>query len=125
MRLTLIVALLWCAPGAFAGFRTGSDVAHDCKVWARWQNSDTIPATDATEASRCIGYIQGAIDAYIFTAAKNWARPPESICVPQGFKDEQAILIVLKYLDNHPEILHLDAGGIVWTALHSAFPCPI
>ena len=61
----------------------------------------------------------------IFTAEKNWRRLPESICVPQGFKDEQAILIALKYLDNHPESLHLEQVGSFGQHYIRPSLCPI
>jgi hypothetical protein len=123
-RILLLAVIVWLAPtSAFAGFRTGSHLSHDCKTWVRWQDSHGLPPDDALDATQCIEYIQGAIDAYLYANTRNWVKPTDSICVPEGFRGEQAVLIVLKYLDNHPESLHLDAGGLVWIAIHSAFPC--
>lgn|SRR5271166_2390850 len=123
-RVVLLAGIVWLAPApVFAGFRTGSDLAHDCRTWVRWQNSHGLPSEDALDATRCIEYIKGAVDAFMYSTFRNWVKPSDSICVPQGFTGEQAVLIVLKYLDNHPENLHLEASGLVWTATHSAFPC--
>jgi hypothetical protein len=43
--------------------------------------------------------------------------------VPEGFTGKQAVLIVDKYMKEHPEMLHFNAGPIVFLALWGAFPC--
>ena len=123
-RVVLLAVIVSLTPTfLFAGFRTGSDLAHDCRTWVRWQDSHGLPADDALDATQCVEYIKGAIDAYIY-AGTYFMKPADSICMPQGFTGEQAVRIVLKYLDSHPETLHLDAGGLVWVAIHSDFACP-
>jgi hypothetical protein len=123
-RFALLAVIVWLAPTPlFAGFRTGGDLAHDCKIYVKWVDSRTLPPQDAVDGTQCLEYIKGATDAFIYANDRNWVTPPDSMCVPQGFQGTQAVLIVLKYLDNHPENLHFEASGLVWTALHSAFPC--
>jgi hypothetical protein len=124
IRGVLLAVIVWLVPTSlFAGFRTGSDLSHDCKTYVQWTSSRGLPAEEALDATQCLEYIKGAIDAYISAGARNLMKPADSICMPQGFTGEQAVLIVLKYLDNHPENLHLDAGGLVWVAIHSSFAC--
>ena len=124
-RVVLLAVIVSLAPTSlFAGFRTGSDLSHDCKTYVQWTSSRGLPAEEALDGTQCLEYIKGAIDAYGYATVRNLIKPPDSICMPHGFTGEQAVLIVLKYLDNHPENLHLDAGGLVWVAIHSAFPCP-
>ena len=45
-------------------------------------------------------------------------------CTPKGASLGQLARVVKKYLQDHPEFLHLDAGGLVYNALNEAFPCP-
>ncbi|MGB9202746.1 MAG: Rap1a/Tai family immunity protein [Terriglobales bacterium] len=45
-------------------------------------------------------------------------------CLPEGVGQEQFIRVILKYLDEHPEKLHLPAAQIVYDAANEAFPCP-
>ena len=45
-------------------------------------------------------------------------------CTPKGASLGQLARVVKKFLQDHPESLHLDAGGLVYNALNEAFPCP-
>ena len=44
-------------------------------------------------------------------------------CPPAGTTPTQARLIVEKYMQDHPENLHLPAQDIVFAAAEQAFPC--
>lgn len=44
-------------------------------------------------------------------------------CVPSRVTNQQVIDVVLKYLEAHPETRHFEAGSIVASAIHEAFPC--
>ncbi len=46
-----------------------------------------------------------------------------SICLPDGFSGQQAVLIVEKFMKDHPEMLHYDQTIVVSMALVQAFPC--
>lgn len=46
-------------------------------------------------------------------------------CPPKGGTDAiQARLVVEKFLKEHPEKLHMEAGILAGIALMGAFPCP-
>lgn len=68
------------------------------------------------------GYIIGISDTYEFI--QDWKGFDPTICTPGAVTVGQLKAIVRKYLDNNPELLHLDAAGLVLTALRKAFPCP-
>lgn len=105
--------------------RTGSDLAHDCRTYQRWVNSGALQAEEALDATQCLEYIKGATDGFTYSSLHGWIQPSDSICVPQGFEGKQAVLIVLKWLDNHPEKLHLKASGLVWEALIQPSRAPL
>ena len=63
----------------------------------------------------CIGYVVGVMSVVEYT---------NYFCRPMKSTHSQAILVVKKYLFEHPEKLHLDADGLVLEALIEAFPCP-
>ena len=63
----------------------------------------------------CIGYVVGVMSVVEYT---------NYFCRPMKSTHSQAILVVKKYLSEHPEKLHLDADGLVLEALIEAFPCP-
>ncbi len=47
----------------------------------------------------------------------------ENVCVPDEVTVGQITKVVVKYLKDHPEKLHLGAGLLTMTALKDAFPC--
>lgn len=67
---------------------------------------------------QCLGYIQGVADA---SRGENWKE--RSYCVPRGVLTGQMQKIVVKYLNEQPEILHYTAYILVQQALLEAFPC--
>jgi hypothetical protein len=46
-----------------------------------------------------------------------------SVCLPNEFTGEQAILIVKKFMNEHPQLLHAPASQVTFLALYSAFRC--
>jgi hypothetical protein len=73
--------------------------------------------------SICASYIHGVIDGMFIADIRSamghrWC-PPEAT-VP-GI--EQSVIIVRKYLNDHPEKLNDAAGMLAAVALYSAFPC--
>jgi hypothetical protein len=63
-------------------------------------------------AQICTGYIVGVMEA-----------TSDQICYPPGATYFQLIQVVGRFLDVHPEQLHLHALDLVLLALHEAFPC--
>ncbi|MGM4999241.1 Rap1a/Tai family immunity protein [Tardiphaga sp. 538_B7_N1_4] len=45
------------------------------------------------------------------------------VCFPKGSTLGQAMRIVIRYLETHPENLHLDLRNLAATALHEVWPC--
>jgi hypothetical protein len=71
----------------------------------------------------CLAYVRGFVDGMFMgtTVTKKFAG---QYCPPKEGTDAiQARLIVEKYLREHPESLHVEAGLLVGTALLGAFPC--
>jgi len=73
----------------------------------------TCDASDSTfQDGFCFGYVAG-----VFENVKS------KICFPIGVSHSQAVLVVKKYLQDHPERLHQDASGLIVAPLQMAFPC--
>ena len=76
-----------------------------------------------SKISTCIGYMQGIRDTTALYQGKNLS--PLLVCFPEaGISNGQATRIVVKYLKNHPEKLHLPAISLAFSAFIEAFPCP-
>ena len=46
-----------------------------------------------------------------------------SACLPEAVTNSQAVEVTIKFLNDHPELLHLEAESLVAMALSKAFPC--
>ena len=75
-----------------------------------------------TEYVACTSIIIGVYQAHA-TIFKNPSLSSYFFCTPRGVTWEQMRLVVLKWLQNHPESLHKPSGHLILTALASAFPC--
>jgi hypothetical protein len=94
----------------FGMYLSGSDLLQKCE-------SDSV-----AESNTCDGYILGILDFQ--EALVGWSRLDEPIfCTPDSALSGQPIKVVIKYLNEHPEKLHLAASGAVTNALGIAFPC--
>jgi hypothetical protein len=67
-----------------------------------------------TADGMCVGYVVGVMSMMEYINV---------LCLPLKSTHAQATLVVQKYLSDHPEKLHLDAGELVLDALQEAFPC--
>ena len=72
----------------------------------------------------CIAYVRGFVDGMTLGYLTG-KKSPLLYCPPRdGIAADQARLLVQKYLRDHPESLHLEAGNLAANALTEAFPCP-
>ena len=106
-KLVMITALamLLGSPTSYATIVSGNDLLKMC-------------ASDPTDAS-CIGYIYGVYDRNFWDSEQGYP-----ICFPKGSDAEQMAKVVVKKLNDSPEILHVNASVIVVGSLANAFPCP-
>jgi len=108
--ITLLAFSLLLDPSrasAVTGFYTGKKLLELCeRVWTE---------------QLCVVYIAGVSDAHAVDSARQTF--PEAACVPEHVMGSQLEGIVVKWLKEHPEMLHDDAAPLVLMALHDAFPC--
>lgn len=86
----------------------------------------------------CHGYVIGVISGLTtgtqlsfgyynyptdFDAAQIGAKEVMRSCAPENMTGEQAVLVVKKYLAEHPEKLHMPGTYIIFDALVESFPC--
>jgi hypothetical protein len=75
----------------------------------------------SSEEHACQWYLKGFVDGL---GAEPGSAKIITICFPEeGFSIGQVRRVVLTWLDDHPEKLHLYAAEAVRTALEKAFPC--
>ena len=72
----------------------------------------------------CIAYVRGFVDGMTLGHVMG-KTAPTLYCPPRdGIAADQGRIIVKKYLRDHPESLHLEAGNLAANALTEAFSCP-
>ena len=45
------------------------------------------------------------------------------LCIPEGVIHGQSLDVIKKYLNDHPEELHLPASALILKAIQAAWPC--
>jgi hypothetical protein len=81
-------------------------------------------AEELAHGSYCAGFINGMMD--MNSQYQGLVLPPNTgfFCVQkEGLETEQAVRVVVKYMEEHPEQLHLPKRLLVFLALSAAFPC--
>jgi hypothetical protein len=98
----------------------GNDLLKQCSL-VRIEIKD-LKVEDYSNIGKCLGLMQGVTNTnsyYQFIAKQNTL-----FCTPEyGLKNGQAARVVVKYLEEHPEKLHLDDVLLTMLALREAFPC--
>jgi hypothetical protein len=102
-------------------------VAAICVTWlatmparADFTGNDVKKFCASQPTGFCLGYIFGSIDTM---REYNENHVPVA-CLPGGATSEQLIAVARKYLDDHPERLHLRGAALIIGAMIQAFPCP-
>jgi len=114
MRAVLLVAalaLVLVSAGASAQTAPG------------WANGNDMKAYCHSNSR----YWQGACEGFAMAVATIVSRTPVSsyrACIPVGVTGRQLGDIMVKHLDDHPELLHYTATSIAAEAFAIAFPCP-
>lgn len=103
----------------------GNDLLRDCTFARAAQTEPLGTQSDALLAGRCFGMVRGIVSfrelIFPYMEGNGFTKP---VCFPeQGIAVEQAVRVVLKYLNDHPEKLHMDDAILVAVALADAFPC--
>ena len=94
-----------------AHLTNGNDLSDQCGA--------ALAGQFGARAGLCVGFINGYRQlATMLPEQKLLCLPSEN--VPNG----QLIKVVVKYLDQHPEKLHLPAAQLIYESTNEAFPCP-
>jgi hypothetical protein len=70
----------------------------------------------------CVTFLQGLV-AGIEAGDGSKQKDPRIWCFPEGATLKQGRLVVEKYMQENPQILHQDAAVVAVSALMLAFPC--
>ena len=117
----LAITFLLALPGNDSAYADGNELLRQCGSAVAFMDDPSKYVGKAEEPMFCLGYMQGLTH---MSRAYERATRPGFICLPDtGLSNEQAARVVVKYLRDHPELLHLHELLIVIPALKAAFPC--
>jgi hypothetical protein len=102
----MIGLLILMADTSYSTFMTGKDLSAICHA----------------NRAACIQYVEGASD--MVSGYQVSLATPKAVCVDPAATGEHLLDITIKFLANHPDYLDDGAGGVVWSALNEAYPCP-
>ena len=110
-------------PSFASGINDGNDLLRECNEAIRYseQKSSEI---DKASAAHCLGIMSGIVTLNNIYIEVLKLEKEAMFCPPGGgISSLQATRIVVKYLKEHPDDLHI--GGVVLStlALNKAFPC--
>lgn len=145
---TFKIALAFLAAWALVLFLGDRAIAEDISSESKYEKSfgsymDGMRLLDACESSdtqlrvSCAFYIAGVVDftnnsllvSYseekkvgLFSYKEVFKR--KRYCIGTSYSTKQMRLIILKFLQENPKILNVNASGLVDLALRENFPCP-
>ena len=116
--LLLVVLLVTAVPHAVTGqdLYTGDGLLTRCGWFLEAIGGTSMTRAEWFEASVCAGMVRAAS-----SAAE--ASVTFSLCVPDPNNIEAQVLVVVKYLNDHPETRHEPDFALILQALGDAFPC--
>jgi hypothetical protein len=98
-----------CGFAVAADISSANYVLPGCRFYLQTQSGGT--ASEALDAGKCAGLIEGIIFA------------TKELCLPVGVTSEQAVRVVVKYLDDKPKLLNADFKLLALGALLATWPC--
>jgi hypothetical protein len=88
---------------------TGNELLADCN------------SNEPLRYAKCMAFEQGVVEG-VQAADTMHGGKAAFFEIPDGVTVGQCVAVVKKYLNDHPEKLHLDATFSILQALHAAFP---
>lgn len=114
---TVVAGLVMTLGGGNAVAMTGNELLESCKNAA----SESSTKNSSFSAGFCLGSMQSVGDLLTFVNAG--LETEARICLPATVTNGQASRVVVKYLQDNPEKLHLNGTALVVMAIQKAFPC--
>jgi hypothetical protein len=108
MKAALIALFVLLSPASFgaADIDSGNHLLPFCKA-----------LLDGRPHGAMAGFCAGVIETLISL------KDEDLFCTPAGSTREQSQRVVVRYLENHPDQLHLDFKQLALSALQQAWPC--
>lgn len=119
----LVVALAGLLGSGAVRAATGTELLSHCQEAIRALDGGNMTHEEMYHSGICLGITEAVVMMVQYYG--NTKLPDDyKICLPNsGISVSQATRIVIKYLKDNPELLHMDATYLEARALFKAFPC--
>ena len=123
----LIVAGLWMLPlpspggAAVRAGGSGVDLLADCRAATAMFAGQPVTPEQTVSASLCTGFVSGMLDMHTIAIRVQDMTP--LFCAPVTLDMHEAVRVVVRYLQAHPNDLPRDGAALTIAALQDAFPC--
>ncbi len=118
----LALYLIFHSSLCLSNTQTGNDILRSCGPIVNMLDGKKIDLKEETQGLWCTGYISGLLDGIALSPIKVDGK--DVLCLPKdGISNDQAIRIVVKWLREHPDKLHLSGRMEALISLVKSFPC--
>jgi len=102
---------------------TGNEIQEGCQIGLNYtvNSARLISSVDAGKAGFCLGFTQAILS--LGGGGGGGLAGPNRFCLPDEATMGQAIHVLLKYLNEHPQLTHEDAMTLALRAFKAAWPC--
>jgi hypothetical protein len=118
----IFLAILFCTIAGRAiakiDINSGNFLLPYCKAAISEKRAEDLKAWDAAAVGRCEGLIEAL--RWVGSSIEGSNR----FCPPEPSPIGQSLRVVILYMEQHPEQLHLDFKELALRALKQAWPCP-
>ena len=132
--ITIAVVLLMIFPTiSSATANNGVALLKECTAYIHLKDNirdEDGQKADSTDANSCLNYMYGVVDVlyyyipfYILEKRDLREKATHNICLPEKFDIDDAIRVVVAYLEAHPNDLNWHKMGLILPALQDEFPC--
>jgi hypothetical protein len=102
-------------------FGDGNELLSNCNA-ALKVKENSLEGANWAQVGFCLGMIQGVTNLNL--QYQGMLDKKALFCLPEsGIESGQAVRIVVKYLEDHPEKLYEKEVGLVSDAFREAYPC--
>lgn len=127
MILAVMLGVATVVSAGDAPQNTGNDILRNCRPFfanLSGEERKALTDIDRVHMGRCAGYLDAAI--YVEKVWKNTegaSSKADHFCIPAEVENGQILLILKKWMDEHPEELHKEFAAIIHRVLVKTFPC--
>ncbi len=114
------------APHMIRAQDNGEQLLKECELVTKYPDASKMTEVEYGNGTHCLGYLSGATFVFAtwdeFNTKRN-GNNPSPVCLPSNVSTKELAMVVVKYLNDHPNKLHEHFSLLVLFALSDAYPC--